>query len=231
MSRLGDMIKQERLRAGWSQKQLAKKSGVSESFINEVEAGTKIIADTQATRILKVLGKSNEVFADFEAKADGMPVAEPVRTVVRPKVVKEPISSAPAQPADAWVGALGNLMHAVPVKDVNGKIVDSITLPVKSGRIEGVLADKVFYLTIPDDSMMGYRIRRRDRVLVLPATVPVDDSIMVFLSEGKYYLRKIKLQDNGRALMQWYDYEPHSEVVMQKAVTLVGRVRRVEFDL
>lgn len=231
MSRLGDMIKQERLRAGWSQKQLAKKSGVSESFINEVEAGTKIIADTQATRILKVLGKSNEVFADFEAKADGMPVAEPVRTVVRPKVVKEPLSSAPAQPADAWVGALGNLMHAVPVKDVNGKIVDSITLPVKSGRIEGVLADKVFYLTIPDDSMMGYRIRRRDRVLVLPATVPVDDSIMVFLSEGKYYLRKIKLQDNGRALMQWYDYEPHSEVVMQKAVTLVGRVRRVEFDL
>ena len=231
MSRLGDMIKQERLRAGWSQKQLAKKSGVSESFINEVESGTKIIADTQATRILKVLGKSNEVFADFEAKADGMPVAEPVRTVSRPKVVKEPVSSAPAQPADAWVGALGNLMHAVPVKDVNGKIVDSITLPVKSGRIEGVLADKVFYLTIPDDSMMGYRIRRRDRALVLPATVPVDDSIMVFLSEGKYHLRKIKLQDNGRALMQWYDYEPHSEVVMQKSVTLVGRVRRIEFDL
>ena len=79
--------------------------------------------------------------------------------------------------------------------------------------------------------MMGYRIRRRDRVLVLPASVPVDDSIMVFLAEGKYYLRKIKLQDNGRALMQWYDYEPHSEVVLQKSVTLVGRVRRVEFDL
>ena len=28
----------------------------------EVEAGTRIIADTQATRILKVLGKSGEVF-------------------------------------------------------------------------------------------------------------------------------------------------------------------------
>ena len=55
MSRLGDMIKQERLRAGWSHKQLAKKSGVSEKFLVEVEAGTRIIADTQATRILKVL--------------------------------------------------------------------------------------------------------------------------------------------------------------------------------
>ena len=60
MSRLGDTIKQERLRAGWSHKQLAKKSGVSEKFLMEVEAGTRIIADTQATRILKVLGKSGD---------------------------------------------------------------------------------------------------------------------------------------------------------------------------
>ena len=37
MSRLGDMIKQERLRAGWTHKQLAKKSGVSESFLMEVD--------------------------------------------------------------------------------------------------------------------------------------------------------------------------------------------------
>ena len=100
-----------------------------------------------------------------------------------------------------------------------------------AGRIEGVVADKVFYLSVPDDSMMGYRIRKGDRALVLPATVPVDNAVMVFLAEGKYYLRKVKLQDGGRALMQWYDYEPRSEVVQLKSVTLVGRVRRVEFDL
>ena len=231
MSRLGDMIKQERLRAGWSHKQLAKKSGVSESFLVEVEAGTKIITDTQATRILKVLGKSAEVFADFEGKADGMP--EPVTPVraAKPAPKKETAPAEPAQPADAWVGALGNLMHAVPVKDAAGKLLDSVTLPVKSGRIEGVVADKVFYLSVPDDQMMGYRIRKGDRALVLPATVPVDNAVMVFLAEGKYYLRKVKLQDGGRALMQWYDYEPRSEVVQLKSVTLVGRVRRVEFDL
>ena len=84
MSRLGDMIKQERLRAGWSHKQLAKKSGVSEKFLVEVEAGTRIIADTQATRILKVLGKTSEFIADFEGKADGVPTPEPVRAAPRP---------------------------------------------------------------------------------------------------------------------------------------------------
>ena len=54
---------------------------------------------------------------------------------------------------------------------------------------------------------------------------------MVFQSEGEYYIRKIKLQDGNRALMQWYDYEPRSEVKSLKELTLVGRARRVEFDL
>ena len=230
MSRLGDMIKQERLRAGWSHKQLAKKSGVSEKFLVEVEAGTRIIADTQATRILKVLGKTSEFIADFEGKADGVPTPEPVRAAPRPApAAKKP--AAPAEPTDAWVNALGGLMRAVPVRDAAGRDVDSRILPVQSGRIEGVVAEKVFYLVAPDDSMMGYRIRRGDRVLILPATVLVDNAVLLFQSEGLYYLRKVKIQDGGRVLLQWYDYEPHSEVVPAKQLTLVGRARRVEFEI
>lgn len=230
MSRLGDMIKQERLRAGWSHKQLAKKSGVSEKFLVEVEAGTRIIADTQATRILKVLGKTSEFIADFEGKADGVPTPEPVRAASRPAPApKKP--AAPAEPTDAWVNALGGLMRAVPVRDAAGRDVDSRILPVQSGRIEGVVAEKVFYLVAPDDSMMGYRIRKGDRVLILPATVLVDNAVLLFQSEGLYYLRKVKIQDGGRVLLQWYDYEPHSEVVPAKQLTLVGRARRVEFEI
>ena len=230
MSRLGDMIKQERLRAGWSHKQLAKKSGVSEKFLVEVEDGTRIIADTQATRILKVLGKTSEFIADFEGKADGVPTPEPVRAAPRPApAAKKP--AAPAEPTDAWVNALGGLMRAVPVRDAAGRDVDSRILPVQSGRIEGVVAEKVFYLVAPDDSMMGYRIRKGDRVLILPATVLVDNAVLLFQSEGLYYLRKVKIQDGGRVLLQWYDYEPHSEVVPAKQLTLVGRARRVEFEI
>lgn len=230
MSRLGDMIKQERLRAGWSHKQLAKKSGVSEKFLVEVEAGTRIIADTQATRILKVLGKTSEFIADFEGKADGVPTPEPVRAAPRPApAAKKP--AAPAEPTDAWVNALGGLMRAVPVRDAAGRDVDSRILPAQSGRIEGVVAEKVFYLVAPDDSMMGYRIRKGDRVLILPATVLVDNAVLLFQSEGLYYLRKVKIQDGGRVLLQWYDYEPHSEVVPAKQLTLVGRARRVEFEI
>ena len=231
MSRLGEMIKEERTKAGWSLKQLAKKSGVSESFLADVELGTRIIADTQATRILKVLGKSSEVFADFESKADGMPAPAVSRPTITRQAPAQEKPLKPAEPTDSWLSALGGLMQAVPVKNSLGKVVDQKVLPVKSGRIEGVVAEKVFYLLAPDDLMMGYRIRRNDRLLVLPATAPVDGAVMVFMQDSTYYLRKVNMQDGGRLLMQWYDFDPHSEVISQKEVTLVGRVKRVEFDL
>ena len=52
MSRLGDLIRTERVRQKLTPKQVAKKCGVSESFIISVENGTRIIADDQARRIL-----------------------------------------------------------------------------------------------------------------------------------------------------------------------------------
>ena len=59
MSRLGDLIRTERVRQKMTPKQVAKKSGVSESYIMAVEAGTRIIADDQARRILKAIGLKN----------------------------------------------------------------------------------------------------------------------------------------------------------------------------
>lgn len=79
MSRLGDTIRNERLRLGLNPKALAKKCGVSEKFLLEVESGKRIIQDTEAARILKVMGKQQSVLADFEAVADGLPTAAPAR--------------------------------------------------------------------------------------------------------------------------------------------------------
>ena len=43
MSRVGEKIKEARLKSGMTQKVLAKKLGVAEKFINEVETGRRII--------------------------------------------------------------------------------------------------------------------------------------------------------------------------------------------
>ena len=65
MSRLGDLIRTERIRQKLTQKQVAKKCGVSESYLMAVEAGTRIIADDQARRILKSIGLKQQTEAEF----------------------------------------------------------------------------------------------------------------------------------------------------------------------
>ena len=65
MSRLGDLIRTERIRQKLTPKQVAKKCGVSESYLLAVEAGTRIIADDQARRILKAIGLKQQTEAEF----------------------------------------------------------------------------------------------------------------------------------------------------------------------
>ena len=65
MSRLGDLIRTERIRQKMTPKQVARKCGVSESYLVAVEAGTRIIADDQARRILKAIGLKQQTEAEF----------------------------------------------------------------------------------------------------------------------------------------------------------------------
>ena len=65
MSRLGDLILLERTRQKLTRKQVARKCGVSEGYIKDVEEGRRIIQDDQARRILKTLGTSSRNEAEF----------------------------------------------------------------------------------------------------------------------------------------------------------------------
>ena len=70
MSRLGETIRAARLKKGLTPKALGKKCGVAESFINDVEMGTRIVSDDQAQRILKVLGVENPISTELEVAAE-----------------------------------------------------------------------------------------------------------------------------------------------------------------
>ena len=57
MSRIGEKIKNLRNKKGLTKKQLSKKLGVSESFINDIELGRKIINESLMSKLTKVLGE------------------------------------------------------------------------------------------------------------------------------------------------------------------------------
>ena len=242
MSRLGDLIRTERVRQKMTPKQVARKCGVSESYIMAVEAGTRIIADDQARRILKTIGLREQTEADFTlddiaatvdlasvqpqlAKAVAKPKPREVEKVASTEEKDEGVAGS------VWLDALTSVLKRVPVMNAVMKPVDYQLLPIQSGRIEGANPDKVFYFLAPDDSMRGFRIHSGDRALIVPAQSPVDGAVMLVEYNAHRYLRKVKKLDGFQVLLQSYDREYDAQTAQLSEVSFIGRAVRLEINL
>jgi len=243
MSRLGDLIRTERIRQKMTPKQVAKKCGVSESYLMAVEAGTRIIADDQARRILKTIGLKQQNEAEFTlddiaATVDLTQVQPRMAEVIRKKPErKEAELAASSEEKDegvagsVWLDALQSVLKRVPVMNAVMKPISYRLVPVENGRIEGANPDKVFFYLAPDDSMRGFRIHKGDIVLTVPAQSPVDGAVMLLNYKEHRYLRKIKIVDDQRVLLQAYDREYEAETVFINEVGFLSRCVQVTFEL
>ena len=245
MSRLGDLLKTERLRRKMTMKQVAKMSGVSESFLKEVEEGKRIIADDQARRILKKIGlnEHNEqgfTLDDIAATVD-LETVKPINAQPTPKKPEKPNETETVYHDQAdekgqvygsvWLDALTSVLKRVPVYNAVMKEVDHRLIPILDGRIEGASPDKVFYYTVPDDSIRGFRILKDDLCLIVPAGSPIDGAVMLVEHNEHRYLRKVKKLDALNVLLQSYDREYVAEPCALPEANFIGRVVKVEFTL
>ena len=246
MSRLGDLIRTERIRAKMTPKQVAKKCGVAESYIVAVEKGTKIIADDQARRILKSIGLREQTEADFSlddiaATVDlatvGSPAAKAVtapRPVPKPAPEAEVVASTEEEKGvggSIWLDALTSVLKRVPVMNAIMKPIDYRLLPITSGRIEGANPDKVFYFLAPDDSMRGFRIHQGDLALIVPAHSPIDGAIMLVEYNNHRYLRKVKKLADLTVILQSFDKEYDAETAQINECSFIGRAAKLEVTL
>ena len=241
MSRLGDLIRTERIRQKMTLKQVAKKSGVSESYLAAVEAGTRIIADDQARRILKNIGLKQQTEAEFTLDD----IASTVDLVqVQPRMAAAAAKKPERKEAEivassqeetvagsVWLDALQSVLRRVPVMNAVMKPVSYKLVPLENGRIEGANPDKVFFYLAPDDSMRGFRIHRGDIVLTVPANSPVDGAIMLLNYNEHRYLRKIKVLDDRTVMLQHYDREYEAETVPINEIGFLSRCVQVTFEL
>ena len=242
MSRLGDLIRTERIRQKLTPKQVARKCGVSESYLLAVEAGTRIIGDDQARRILRSIGLKQQNEAEFTlddiASTVDLVQVQPRRAqaISKPKP-KEAEKVAGTEEKDegvagsVWLDALQSVLKRVPVMNAVMKPVSYKLVPVENGRIEGANPDKVFFYLVPDDSMRGFRIHRGDLVLTVPAQSPVDGAIMLMNYKEHRYLRKIKILDDQRVLLQSYDKEYEAETAYINEIGFLSRCVKISCEL
>ena len=245
MSRLGDLIKLERTRRGLSAKQVAKKCGVSEKYLLDVELGTRIIADDQARRILKSMGLEQQTEADFSlddiaATVDLQTASDTVQRAqatarraakAQPEAEKVASTAEEGVSGSIWLDALSSVLRRVPVYNAVMKEAGHRLLPVENGKIEGASPEKVFYFMVPDNGMRGFRVTRGDLVLVVPASSPVDGAIMLIETPQGRVLRMVKRLDNFKVLLQRYDDACESEIVAVNDLRVAGRCVRLEADL
>ena len=219
MSRVGDNIKNTRINIGMSQKQLAKKLGVAESFINEVETGRKIINQELIDRMSKVLGKDiNDISMSFEDQVYNEEKKEVIVKKDKPEKVN-----------DLWNEAFASVIKSIPIYNYAlTKVIGTKQLPLLNNKIEGHNQDKVFYIGIEDDDMIGFRIAKGDLAFVQSTNEFFNNSISLIQYGDQRAIRQLKKLDNNKALIISNKGIVKTETAEIRDIKVIGKLERVE---
>ena len=223
MSRVGERIKEAREKSGMTQKALAKKLGVAEKFVNEVETGRKIINESLISKVSKVLNTDlndiNMVVTDEELQKEL-------------KAEKQVRQRKPAEVNEVWNQAFGSVLKNVPIYDYSlAQVKGYKPLATASNKIDGHTANKVFYLKIENNDMTGYRIQENDLALCYSIKEIENNSICLVEFNGKRVIRQIKKLDNVKSLLISNNGSMRTETANIKEVKAIAKLYRIEFDL
>ncbi|EDT78033.1 XRE family transcriptional regulator [Clostridium perfringens] len=223
MSRVGERIKEAREKSGMTQKALAKKLGVAEKFVNEVETGRKIINESLISKVSKVLNTDlndiNMVVTDEELQKEL-------------KAEKQVRQRKPAEVNEVWNQAFGSVLKNVPIYDYSlAQVKGYKQLATASNKIDGHTANKVFYLKIENNDMTGYRIQENDLALCYSIKEIENNSICLVEFNGKRVIRQIKKLDNVKALLISNNGSMRTETANIKEIKAIAKLYRIEFDL
>lgn len=221
MSRVGDKIKQIRETKEVSQKQLGKKIGVSEGFINDIEMGKKVINEKFIEKISKVLGEriedSSVSFQDAETEDERKPKLErPIQGKVK----------------EVWNDAFSSVLKDVSVYKYDlDKVVGTKQMPIISNKVEGYAQDKVLFLEIENDDMLGFRICSGDIAFAHLTHEIENNAISLVDYNGQRVLRQIKKLDSNKILLISNRVSLRTDTVQHNDIQVIAKLDRVEFKL
>lgn len=222
MSRIGAKVKSARTSKGLTQKQLGKVVGVSEGFIEDVESGKRVLNDELIKKISKALSEdiTDRMMSDTEEK---MEVEQQIRDPR--KIPEEEIQK-------VWNDAFETVLKTIPVYEYNlTQVVDKKQLPVISNKIEGYPKDKVVYLKIQDNDMVGFRIAKDDIAFVNITREIENNSIYLVEYKGQRTIRQIKRLNKNSLLLVYNDGILKTETVEAKDLKVLARLIRLEIKL
>lgn len=231
MSRIGQRVKEERIKKGMTPKQLGKKCGVAESFIIDVETGKKILNEKLLAQISKVLGSNLEESMILEATSEEK--NQQTTSEKKPQKLLETssIKRKEVEPLAQWEEALSNIIKKVPIYDMEiTNIKGYKSFPIIEKKVEGFNPDKLVYIILPDDSLNQYRMKKGDRCLIYLNHEPINGSFQLVEYNNRRYLRKLKRIENNKVQLIEGTQEGKAVIKDLKEIKILGKLLRVEID-
>ena len=223
MSRVGEKIKMAREKSGMPAKVLAKKLGVAEKFINEVEMGRKVAPESFIDRAAKVL---NVDLNDISMVVTDEALMEEKKTLKEMPKKKIEASS------EVWTDAFSSVLKNVPIYDYSlSKNNGFKEMPVHSNKIEGYPQDKVCYLQIEDDEMSGFRIMKGDLAFAHSVKEVSNNGIFLLDYRGKRKVRQVKTLGISKILLVSNSGSLITETMEIKEVNVIAKLERIEIKL
>jgi transcriptional regulator with XRE-family HTH domain len=234
MSRAGEKLKAVRTQLGLSQKQLAKKMGVAESFINEVEQGRKILNEAMINKLSSLAGKDvNDISMSVEEEAGREVVDVKTDSFKASKAVSSKYTNRELpEVSDVWSNALSSVLKTVNIFKYDLKeVVGSRQLPVVSNKVEGYALDKVIYLLIEEDDMVGFRMAKGDIAFAHLTHEVENNAICLIEVNGERVIRQIKKLDNSKVLLISNRSTLRTETAYIKEINVIAKLDRLEIKL
>lgn len=224
MSRVGEKIKEARLKAGMTQKAFGKKLGVAEKFINEVEIGRKIVQESFIEKAAKILNADlNDV---------SMVVTDEILMEERKSYEESNKKPTKIETNEVWDNAFSTVLKNVPIYDYNLKnILGKIEIPIHSNKVEGYPQDKVLYLNIQDNEMSGFRIMEGDLAFAHLVNEVSNNGIFLVEYKGKRKIRQIKSLGNSNLLLVSNGGALMTETVESREISVIAKLERIEIKL
>lgn len=230
MSRVGDKIKEARLKGGLSQKALGKKLGVAEKFINEVELGRRIANEAFIEKISKILKTD---LNDISMVVTDEVLQEERKTLKDTSSFKS--SKTPksiGKEDEVWTNAFSSVLKNVLIYDYSLKNNKGFKeLPIHSNKVEGFAQDKVVYLEVQDNEMSGFRILKGDLAFASLSKEACNNGIFLVEYKGKRAIRQVKLLGNSKALLVSNGGSLLTETVNLNEISVIAKLERLEIRL
>lgn len=104
-------------------------------------------------------------------------------------------------------------------------------MPVIGNKVEGFASDKVFFLIIENNDMIGFRIAQGDVAFAHTVSEIQNNSICLIEYDNQRVIRQIKKLDSNKVLLISNEGSVKTHTINLKELNVIAKLEKVEIKL